>query len=81
MPNTKQDVKRKGVKGIMGVRWLVGQQRRAGKTTSSVGIFLNRIMSFHVQQGQIQAKVRERWLSVSVYDVERGRRRLEESEG
>ena len=66
--------------GIMEARWLVGGQRRAGKTTSSVVIFLNRIVSFHVQEGQMQAKVRGRWLSVSIYDFERWRKRPEESD-
>jgi len=68
------------MRGIIGPRWLVGGQRRARKTTSSVVIFLNRVISFHVQEGQMQAKVRGRWLPVSVYDFERGRKRPEESD-
>jgi len=58
MADTIQDVKKTGMRGIMGARWLMGGQRRARKTTSSVVIFLNRIISFHVQEGQMQAKVR-----------------------
>jgi len=75
MADTIQDMKKTGMRGIMGALWLVGGQRRAGKTTSSVVIFLNRIVSFHVQEGQMQAKVRGRWLPMSIYDFERGRKR------
>jgi len=80
MADTIQDMKKKGMRGIMGACWLMGGQRRAGQTTSSVVIFLNRTVSFHVQEGQMQAKVRGRWLPVSIYDFERGRKRPEESD-
>jgi len=80
MADTIQDIKKTGMRGIIGARWLVGGQRRAGKTTSSVVTFLNRVISFHVQEGQMQAKVRGRSLPVSIYDFERGRKRPEESD-
>jgi len=72
MADTIQDMKKTGMRGIIGARWLVGGQRRAGKATSSVVIFLNRIVSFHVQESQMQVQVRGRWLPVSVYNFERG---------
>jgi len=74
MEDTIQDVKKTGIRGIIGARWLVRGQRRAGKTTSSVVIFLNRAASFHEQEGQMQVKVRERWLPVLVYEFGRGRK-------
>jgi len=39
MTDTIQDVKKTGLRGIIRTRWLMGGQRRAGKTTSSVVIF------------------------------------------
>jgi len=68
------------MRGIIGASWLVGGQRRAGKTTSSVVILLNRVISFHIQEDQMQARVRGRWLPVSISDFERGRKRPEESD-
>ena len=72
-----QDVKKTGIRDIVGARWLLGGQRRAGKTTSSVVIFLNVPISFHVQEGQTGLKVRGRWLPTSAYDSDRGRKRPE----
>jgi len=48
MAHTIQDMRKTGMRGIIGARWLVWGQGRAGKTTSSVVIFLNRIVSYHV---------------------------------
>ena len=60
MADTIQDVRKTGVRGIVGARWLLGGQRRAGKTTSSVVIFLSIPISFQVQAGM---KVSQRTLA------------------
>ena len=54
------DIRKRGIKGVIGARWLLGTQRRAGKAASSVFIFLDRIVSFHVQDGQSRMKIRGR---------------------
>ncbi|KAF8415347.1 hypothetical protein EV426DRAFT_665610 [Tirmania nivea] len=77
MADTIQDVRKTGMRGIIGARWLLGGHRRTGKTTSSVVVFLNNLVSFHVQGGQLGMKVRGRCLPVEVYDFERGRKRSE----
>ncbi|KAF8416305.1 hypothetical protein EV426DRAFT_432378 [Tirmania nivea] len=77
MADTIQDVRKTGMRGIMGARWLLGGHRKTGKTTSSVVVFLNLPVSFHVQGGQMGMKVRGRCLPVEVYDFERGRKRLD----
>jgi len=77
--DTIQDMKT-GMRGIKGACWLVGGQSRAGEITSLVVIFLNRIITFHVQEGQMQAKAWGRWLPVAIYDFERGRKRPVESD-
>ena len=46
MADTIQDVRKTGIRGIVGARWLLGGQRRAGKATSSVVIFLSIPISF-----------------------------------
>jgi len=65
------------MRGIIGARWPLGGHRRTGKTTSSVVVFLNNPVSFHVQGGQMGMKVRGHCLPVEVYDFERGRKRSE----
>ena len=72
MADTIQDVKKTGMKDIIKAHWLVGGQRGARKITSSVVIFFNQTISFYVQEGQMEAKVRGRWLPASIYDFERG---------
>ncbi|KAF8436988.1 hypothetical protein BGX38DRAFT_1274288 [Terfezia claveryi] len=52
MAVTLQNVKNKGVRGIMGARWLRGDHRRMSKTTTSVVIFVSSAVSFHVQGSQ-----------------------------
>jgi len=78
--DTMQDRKKTGMRGIIEAHWLVGGHRRVGKATSSVVIFLNRIISFHAQEGQMQGKVRGRWFPVYIYNFERGRKRPQESD-
>jgi len=56
--DTIQDVKKTGMSGIIETRWLVEGQGRAGKTGSSVVICFNGTILCHVQEGQMQAKVR-----------------------
>ena len=51
MADTIQDVRKAGIRGIIGARWLLGGQRRTGKATSSVVIFLSIPISFQVQEG------------------------------
>ncbi|KAF8430732.1 hypothetical protein BGX38DRAFT_1277770 [Terfezia claveryi] len=51
MADTMQDVRKTGMQGIIGARWLLGGHRRMGKTTSSVVILLNGLVSFCVQGG------------------------------
>jgi len=69
-----QDLRRAGIRGIMGTRWLVGEQRRKDKTTSSVVIFLDRTASFHAQDGQLWMKIRGCWHPIDEYDLNRGQR-------
>jgi hypothetical protein len=71
--DTTQDLRRIGMRGILGSRWLLGEHRRAGKATSSVVIFLDREVSFQTQDSQLKMKIRGRWHPVSVYDFDRGR--------
>jgi len=80
MADTIQEVKEIGIQGIIRARWLLGRQKRAGKTTSSVVTFLNQTISFHVQEGQMKAKIRRRWPPVSIYNFERGRKQPERSD-
>ena len=77
MADTIQDVRKTGIRGIVGARWLLGGQRRAGKTTSSIVIFLSIPISFQVQEGQAGMKVRGHWPPINAYDFDRGRKRLE----
>ena len=77
MADTIQDVRKTGIRGIVGARWLLGGKRRASKTTSSVVIFLSIPISFRVQGGQAGMKVTGRWLPIDAYDFERGRKRQE----
>ena len=79
MANKIQDMKRTGIRGVMGARWLLEGHRRIGKTTSSVVVFLNSPVSFIVQGGQMKMKVRGRWLPVEAYNFERGKQRPEVS--
>ncbi|KAF8453444.1 hypothetical protein BGX38DRAFT_1268558 [Terfezia claveryi] len=60
--------------GIMGARSLLGVHRRMGKTASSVVIFLNSPVSFHVQGSQLGMS---RWPPTEVYNLDRGRKRPE----
>jgi len=71
------DVRKTGMKGVIGARWLLGTQRRTGKAASSV---VGRTVSFHVQDGQLQMKIRGRRHPVGVYDFDRGRSRPEVSD-
>ncbi|RPB19265.1 hypothetical protein L211DRAFT_641266 [Terfezia boudieri ATCC MYA-4762] len=60
MADTIQDVKRTGIRGIIGARWLLAGSRRFNKTTSSVVIFLAKPVSFHVQAGHTRMMLRGR---------------------
>ena len=42
-------------------------------TARSVAIFLDRTVSFHVQDGQLPMKIRGQWHPVEVCDFNRGR--------
>jgi hypothetical protein len=75
-----QDLRKIGMRGIIGARWLVGEQRRKEKTTSSVVIFLDNTVSFHVQDGHSRMKIRGRWHPIEVYDFNRGRGPPEKSD-
>ena len=68
--DTIQDFRKIGMRGILGSQWLLGGNRRIGKTTSSVVIFLDREVSFQAQDGQLKMKVRGQWHPVEVYDFE-----------
>ena len=64
-----QDAKYAGLEGVLGARWLLGQARREGKTTSSVVIYT----SFEFVKLGDRIKFRGRWLPVNAYDPDRGR--------
>ena len=44
--DTIQDLKRAGMRGVLGARWVLGENRRMNKTTSSVVVFLEKEISF-----------------------------------
>ena len=60
MAETVQDVKKTGMRGIVGARWLLRGNRRAGRTTSSVVLFLSSPVYFLAQNGQTGMRIRGR---------------------
>ena len=71
--DTLQDLRRAGMKGIRGARWLVGENRRMNKTTSSVVVFLEEEIAFVVSKKGLRMRLRGRNLPVDRYDFDRGR--------
>ncbi|KAF8432502.1 hypothetical protein BGX38DRAFT_1276695 [Terfezia claveryi] len=71
--DTIQDVKRRGLRGIMKAMLLLGGSRRFNKTTSSVIVSLTKRVSFHRQESHTRMMLRGRWLPVEAYDFDRGR--------
>ncbi|KAF8424616.1 hypothetical protein EV426DRAFT_712428 [Tirmania nivea] len=73
MLESVQDVKKVGLRGVIGARWLLGENRRVGKLTSSVVIFLDPKAKVTFDQAGSWIKIRGRKLPAEVYDFDRGR--------
>ncbi|KAF8421807.1 hypothetical protein EV426DRAFT_643630 [Tirmania nivea] len=73
MSESVQDVKKVGVSGVIGARWLLGENRRVGKLTSSLVIFLDPKAKVTFDQAGSWITIRGRKLPAEVYDFDRGR--------
>ncbi|KAF8420044.1 hypothetical protein EV426DRAFT_613174, partial [Tirmania nivea] len=73
MSESVQDVKKVGLRGVIGARWLLGENRRVGKLTSSLVIFLDPKAKVTFDQAGSWIKIRGRKLPAEVYDFDRGK--------
>ncbi|KAF8420904.1 hypothetical protein EV426DRAFT_674716 [Tirmania nivea] len=73
MSETIQDVKKTGLSGVVGARWLLGEYRRVGKLTSSLVIFLDPKAKVTFDEAGSWIKLRGRKLSMDAYDFDRGK--------
>ena len=78
--DTIQDLRRAGMRGIRGARWLIGENRRMNKTTSSVVVFLEKEISFVISKEGLRMRLRGRNLPVDRYDFDRGRKKKDTEE-
>lgn len=68
---TLQDLKRTGMRGIVGARWFLGGNRRIGKNTSSVVVSLDREISFVLSESGLGMKEdHSQWKGTILTEVE-----------
>ena len=79
--DTIQDLRRAGMKGIRGARWLIGETPRMNKTTGSVVVFLKEEISFVVSKEGLSMRLRGRNLPVDRYDFDWGWKKKDTEEG